>query len=265
MLDEEGLTKAVIVRLSEQFSAGDSDKRGKQLDHVETWLINVVKRLQLAGRVSSKSFWAFYWSQDWYKWDFVARKPPDMADLEQSWNDLEKRIKSTSSSDMNTILADPTHLNPRDHPPGAFCAKAKFYVDDSSDTSKAPQEAHVIVDTGAQTTIISEDYVPKHVPVLNVPSVKLTGFGGGTEILNRQVQLRLRFLGKDDVQSFDIRTTAYVSEHNEAGIGVIVGTDFLHALGATVDVANRILRIAPAGEAAGEIPLTYLEEDGKYR
>ena len=128
VLDEEGLTKAVIVRLAEQFSAGDSDKRGKQLDHVESWLTKVAKSLQLAGQISSKSFWAFYWSDDWYKWDFVARKPPDTADLEQPWNDLEKRIKSTSSGDLSTIPADSTHLTPRDHPLGAFCARKQSFT-----------------------------------------------------------------------------------------------------------------------------------------
>ena len=160
------------------------------------------------------------------------------------------------------IIADPSNLPPIHGRLGVCSSRATVYPDDNNQQSK-PRQARVLVDTGAEVTIIGEKYIPENATILSVPSLTVTGFGDGSAKLDRRVQLKKKLHGDDESNGIDVLTTAYVMKETASGLGIELGTNVMKPLSAVVDIARSVLRVTREDGKAFEAPIHYLQEEDK--
>ena len=267
ILDDKDMTRSVIINLEGEAPSGDEEHADKQWDYVYDWVSDLTKLMQQSGQISDESFWNILFSKGWYKCGFPAYSFPsrDQTFPTDEVKAMIARLKSTSDRGMERyhVLTDKSHLRPFSDRLGNCSTTATVYPGDLNDEGK-PRKVQVLVDTGAEITVIAAHNVPKDVKILNTYPIMVSGFGGGSASLNKRVQLRMKLHGDDEDKGIDIVTTAYVMDKTASGLGVELGTDVMKPLGPTIDIEKSVMRIDKAGKSF-EAPLIYLKEDDKFR
>lgn len=224
--------------------------------------------MQQAGQVCPDSFWNYVWSRGWYKCGFPAYKLPEKDEEfpTEEMKTLSKKLKATSDSGMERyrISLSPSNLRPFTGRLGNCSTRATVYPGDNDKNDK-PREVQVLVDTGAEISIIESRHVPENVPVLSVPAITVSGFGGGSADLDRRVQLRMKLHGEDKSKGIDIQTTAYIMDKTASGLGVELGTDVMKPLGAIVDIQRGVLKVESEEGKTYESPILYLKDEDKIK
>ncbi|KAL9083429.1 MAG: hypothetical protein Q9159_005780 [Coniocarpon cinnabarinum] len=268
VLDDKDMTRSVIVNLEGKAPCEDDEQADKQWDHVYDWISDLTKVMQQSDQISKEGFWTVLFSEGWYKCGFPAysfpeRKPNFPTDEVKF---MIERLKRTSDPGMERyrVLTDKSHIRPFSNRLGSCSTTATVYPGTPNDEGK-PRKIQVLLDTGAEMTIIAAHHIPKDVKILNTHGMTVSGFGGGSETLSKRVKLHMKLHGDDEANGIDIVGTAYVMDTTSSGHGVELGTDIIKPLGPTIDFQKSVMRIHAADGKTFETPIVYLREGDKIK
>ena len=268
VLDEKDLTRSMIVNLEGKAPSDDEAQANKQWDYVFDWFQDITKSMQQTNQISSEGFWNFLWSAGWYKcgipcWSFPTR---DSLFPKNEVNAIAADLKSTSDPGMERyrIPSDKSNIRPFSERLGNCSTTATVYPGDN-DGNGNPREVQVLVDTGAELTIIKKCHVPEGVPVLKINPISVNGFGGASRELNERVALRMRLHGDDQSRGIDIVTTAMVMEETSSKLGIELGTDVMKPLGPVIDIKKSVIRVKGENGQVFEAPIKYLTDNDKIK
>lgn len=267
VLNDNGLTRCLILNIEGPTPSKNEDQSEKQWEYVSSWFQEIVEDIQQAGQVCPDDFWNIIWSQRWYKSSYPAYKLPESHDdvFNNEINRVRSKLKLTSEPGMDRyrIPSDPSNIRPHKGRLGTFTSHATLYPGENE--AGKPRETHVLIDTGAQISCIDSEYIPKNAAMLRVPSVDVTGFGGGFQVLKYRVPLRMRLHGEDKTQGIDIQTTAYVVDKTSSGIGVELGMDVMRPMGVILDIPRGVLRVEQDDGKACEAPIIFFQKDDEIK